>query len=69
MYKALVIVCSFYLPDGPCMNFEDEWGPYLTEELCEERVMEMSEMILRMPKPLPPPHAYSYKCEVVGEEL
>tara|TARA_R100001086_G_scaffold240551_2_gene166755 strand:- start:3075 stop:3230 length:156 start_codon:yes stop_codon:yes gene_type:complete len=51
------------------MNFEDEWGPYRTEELCEERVMEMSEVILRMPKPLPPPHAYSYKCELAGEQL
>ena len=69
MYKALVIVCSFYLPDGPCMTFEDEWGPYRTEELCEERVIEMSEMIMRRPKPLPPPHAYSYKCELAGEQL
>jgi hypothetical protein len=70
MFKAIVMVCSIYLPDGPCFNFIDDWGPYLTEERCKERVMEMTEAILPMPKALPPPHAYSYKCEVVaGEHL
>jgi hypothetical protein len=48
------------------MHFEDEWGPYYTEEECKERVMEMTEVILITPKPLPPPHAFSYKCEFGG---
>ena len=69
MFKAIVMVCSVYLPDGPCFNFIDERGPYSTEERCEERVMEMTEAILSVPKALPPPHAYSYKREVVGEQL
>ena len=69
MFKAIVMVCSVYLPDGPCFNFIDERGPYSTEERREERVMEMTEAILSVPKALPPPHAYSYRCEVVGEQL
>ena len=64
MFKAIVVVCSFMMMDGPCMHFEDEWGPYPTEEECEERVMEMTEAIHNFPKPLPPPHAYSYRCEI-----
>jgi hypothetical protein len=64
MFKAIVVVCSFMMMDGPCMHFEDEWGPYFTEKECKERIMEMTEVILITPKPLPPPHAYSYKCEI-----
>jgi len=64
MFNAVVVVCSIMMMDGPCLHYIDEWGPYETEEVCEERVMEMAEAILYMPKPLPPPHAYAYKCEI-----
>ena len=26
MFKAIVVVCSFIFPHGPCMHFEDEWN-------------------------------------------
>ncbi len=64
MYKAIVVLCSIYMPDGPCLNFEDDWGPYKTEELCKERVEEMIEVIMVMPHALPPPYTLGYRCEV-----
>ena len=42
MFKAIVVVCSFMMMDGPCMHFEDEWGPYPTEEECQVRIEEMT---------------------------
>jgi len=67
MFKAVVVVCSIYFPDGPCYNFEDTLGLRPTIEACRERQEEMTAGIMRIPMSLPPPYTITYQC-LLGEE-
>jgi len=67
MFKAMVIVCSVYLPDGPCYNFEDTTGLKPTIKECRERQQEMTTGIMSIPMQLPPPYTITYQC-LPGEQ-
>jgi hypothetical protein len=67
MFKALVTICSVYLPEGPCYNFEDITGLKPTIQACRERQQEMMTGIMAVPMPLPAPYTISFQC-LLGEE-
>ncbi len=67
MFKALVTVCSVYLPEGPCYNFEDTTGLKPTIEACRDRQQEMVAGIMTIPMQLPPPYTIGFQC-ALGEE-
>ena len=67
MFKALVTICSVYLPEGPCYNFEDITGLKPTIQACRERQQEMMAGIMAVPMQLPAPYTISFQC-LLGEE-
>ena len=40
MFTPIIFACAFIVTQE-CVRFEDDWGPYATEEQCIERIVEM----------------------------
>jgi hypothetical protein len=49
MFAAFVIVCAvnfnMEIDQSRCLQFDDDWGPYSTEENCMIRANQMSEEV------------------------
>jgi len=62
VFEAFVLVCQIgmaYIPDN-CNELKDTRGPYATEMLCKQRIVEITvELPLYMPKYQP----RAYRCD------
>ena len=54
MLKALVLVCVIQSSASAeqCLVFEDDWGPYNTEENCQIRVNQMGRELFEILSPV-----------------
>ena len=62
MFEAFVLVCHVgmaYIPDN-CNELKDTRGPYATEMLCKQRIVEIT---VDLPKYLPNYQAKAYRCD------
>ena len=60
MFTAIVLACVIGRPDA-CMQFTDNRGPYLEEEVCNARANEMAKLVV--PTLPPVPFQFFFKCE------
>lgn len=54
MLKAYVLVCVLAFPSDNeiCTLFEDQWGPYMTDENCQIRVNQMTQELYTALSPM-----------------
>jgi hypothetical protein len=52
MLKAFVVVCVVQSYAEQCLLFEDDWGPYTTEENCMIRVNQMGRELFENMSPV-----------------
>ncbi len=59
MFEAFVLVC--YLgQESDCRQLQDTRGPYATEMLCKQRIVEIT---VDLPKYLPSYQPKAYRCD------
>ena len=64
MFTAIVLACVMGRPDA-CMQFTDNRGPYVEEDVCKARAYEMAEAVVpTLPRV---PFQFFFKCET-GDE-
>lgn len=51
MLKAIILVCVVQSSVELCLEFEDDWGPYNTEENCQIRVNQMGRELFDIMSP------------------
>jgi len=62
MFEAFVLVCHIGLAQIPdnCRELKDTRGPYLTEMLCKQRIVEMT---VQLPEYMPEYQPKAYRCD------
>jgi len=58
MFTTYIMACSLAI-SNQCTEFVDVYGPYFTEQKCEERA---EQMVVDMTEILNVPHSFYYKC-------
>lgn len=64
MFTTYIMACSLAV-STQCTEFVDVYGPYATEQRCEERAEQMA---VDMTEIFNTPHSFYYKC-VPSEDL
>lgn len=71
MFTTWVMMCVLGAPPDTCIEFEDTYGPYNTEEQCRERAVEAAAALGKFHLRNMPgvPLHFSYKCVRPGSDV